>query len=69
MAGEFADKIGVFDFFVEVADESATGHVTAGDVGYAFVLGLSCYGVEDGDCAVYAAGAEDFFDGVVIFLL
>ncbi len=65
MAGELADEVGVFDFFVEVADEGAAGHMGAGDVADGVLLGLFGAGVDDGDDAVDAGFLEGFADEAV----
>lgn len=68
MAGEFADEAGVFDLFIKVADKGSSGHMTAGDVGDAFLFVASGDGVSDCNHPVDAGFAEDFFDGVVVIL-
>ena len=40
MVGELADEVGVFDLFVEVADEGASCHVRAGHVADRVLLRL-----------------------------
>lgn len=68
MAAEGADKVGVFDFLVEVADEGASGEVAAGN----FVDGsfLFCSGreVEDSHHAVNYADGEYLLYSHIVFL-
>ena len=68
MAGEGRDEVRIFDQFVDVADEGATGHVAAGDlVDWNFDFGSS-HGVEFGYEVGHSSFLKDDFDVVVVSL-
>lgn len=68
MTAEGADKIGVFDFLVEIADKGTSGEVAACDfVEGAFLL-RACCRVEDCHHAVHSTYSEKLLDCHVVFL-
>lgn len=46
MTGDLGDKVGVFDFFVEVADQDSAGHVGGGNFPDGMLLFLAGDGVQ-----------------------
>ena len=58
VTAEWADKIGVFDFLVEIADECAPGEVAADDFVDGAFLFCPGRGIEDSHHAVNSADGE-----------
>ncbi len=69
VTGDLGDKVGVLDFFVEVADQDTAGHVGGGDFpdGMLFLLAGDC--VQRGHHPVDAGELDHLLDVAVVVLL
>ena len=68
MTAEGADKIGTFDFLIEVADEGAPGKVAAGDFVDGAFLFCPGRGVEDSNHSVNSADGKYLLYSHIVFL-
>ncbi len=69
MAGDLGDEVGIFDFFVEVADQDAASHVGGGDFPDRMLLFLAGNGVQRRHHAVDAGELDHLLDVAVVVLL
>ena len=69
MAGDLGDKVGVLDFFVEVSDQDAAGHVGGGDFPDGMLFFLAGNGIQGGHYAVDTGELDHLLDIAVVVLL
>ena len=69
VTGDLGDKVGVFDFFVEVSDQDAAGHVGGGDFPDGMLFLLAGDGVQRRNHAIDAGELDHLLDVSVIVLL
>ena len=69
MAGDLSDEVRVLDFFVEVSDQDAAGHVGGGDFPDGMLLFFAGDGVQRRNHAVDAGEFDHLLDVSVVVLL
>ena len=69
MTGQLTDYVQVGSFLVEVADEGATGEMTAGNVAKTLFLFFTCLGIDDSHNAVKSCLLEHCLDVAIVLLL
>lgn len=68
VTGQRAHEVGVLDATVQIAAESLTRHMAAGDFVNGDLFLLPCQGVYDCNHPCDSGGLEDFLDGVIVAL-
>ena len=69
VAGDLGDEVGILDFFVEIADQDATGHVGRGDFPDGVLLFLAGDGIQGGHYAVDTGELDHLLDVAIVVLL
>ena len=69
MAGDLSDKVGILDFFVEIANQDAASHMGRGDFPYGMLLFLAGYGVQRRHYAIDTGEPDHLLDVAVVVLL